>query len=197
MRNVLLTGAAGRLGNVLTRGLLSDDLNLRLTDRVPTMNVGTDTPYRCCELSNLDELVILASGADTIVHVAGIPDEAPFGELDESNIVATYNVFEAARLAGVRRVVYASSAHVVGMYPPTAEIVGNTLSAPDSLYAVTKLFGESLGSLYSAKHGISVVILRIGSFRPAPENSRQLRTWLSHLDAVALFDRAIRAQVEA
>jgi uronate dehydrogenase len=193
---VLLTGAAGRLGTVLSTGLAARDLQLRLTDRVPPPTLAPTSPYRRCDLANLEDVIQVADGVDTIVHAAGVPDEAPFAALNESNIVATFNVFEAARLSGVRRIVYASSAHVIGMYPPTYTVTSDTPPAPDTLYAATKLFGESLGDLYSAKHGLSVVNIRIGSFRPAPENSRQLHTWLSHRDATALFDRAIRADVE-
>lgn len=161
---------------------------------IPVVESGAS--YTTCDLRELDQLIALANGADTIVHVAGIPDEAPFAALNASNIVATFNVFEAARIIGVQRVVYASSAHVVGMYPKSYVVTVDTSPAPDSLYAATKLFGESLGDLFNAKYGISVVNLRIGSFRPAPQNSRQLHTWLSHRDAITLFDRAIRADVD-
>jgi uronate dehydrogenase len=196
MKHVLLTGAAGRLGTVLSGGLPASDLHILRTDRVHPASTDTSCPYRRCDLCSLEDVISLADGVDTIVHAAGIPDEAPFAILNESNILATFNVFEAARIAGVRRVVYASSAHIVGLYPPSYSVTGATAPAPDSVYAATKLFGESLGGVYSAKHGLSVVNIRIGSFRPAPENSRQLHTWLSHRDAIAIFDRAVRADVD-
>jgi len=116
-------------------------------------------------------------------------------KLSLANMTVTYNVFEAARINRVRRIVYASSAHVVGMYQRGIPLTVSAQAAPDSVYAATKLFGESVGFVYAAKHGLEVVNIRIGSFQPAPADARQLQTWLSYPDAISIFDRALEAKV--
>ncbi|MFE4951088.1 NAD-dependent epimerase/dehydratase family protein [Leifsonia sp. NPDC056665] len=194
MKRVLLTGASGRLGTVLSAGLPSADRQLVRTDRLAKAPLEGLGEVLDCDLTDLNRTTDLLTGADVVVHCAGIPDEATFDVLRDSNVTATYNVFEAARVAGVKRVIYASSAHVVGLYLPGKQLDPNSPPAPDSVYAATKLFGESVGSVYATKHSITVVNVRIGSFRPRPENSRQLSTWLSPRDAVQLFNRAIRAE---
>jgi uronate dehydrogenase len=195
MPTILITGAAGDVGTVLCEGLRQPGRTLKPTDRLLPAETGHAQNFTICDLGDLDAVVELTRGVDTIVHAAGIPDEAPFELLSHANMTLTYNIFEAARISGVRRVIYASSAHVVGMYKRGVPLTVNTPPAPDSMYAVTKLFGESVGAVYSAKHGIEVVNVRIGSFRPSPEDKRQLQTWLSHRDAVSLFDGAIEADV--
>lgn len=186
---VVITGAAGRLGTILSDGLRRPHRELVLSDL--TAITASDLETHRVDLTGYDEVTDLLSGADAVVHLAGIPDEAPFGELMAANMWATRNVFEAARETGVRHVVYASSAHVVGMYRPDDQLTPDTPPAPDSMYAVTKLFGENVGQLYARKHDMAVTCLRIGSFRPTPENGRQLATWLSPADAVQLFDRCL------
>jgi uronate dehydrogenase len=132
-------------------------------------------------------------GIDVVIHLAAIADEAPWDDILKSNIEGTYMVFEAARQAGVRRVVYASSHHVIGFYP-AAERVGPAHPVrPDSYYGVSKVFGEGLARLYHDKWGLEVVCLRIGCFRPQPEDVRQLSAWLSHRDGVELVRRSVLA----
>jgi uronate dehydrogenase len=146
------------------------------------------------DLTDLSAAIQVADGVDAIVHLAGIPDEAPFDDLVQANIVATFNVLEAARQTHVSRVVLASSNHVVGFYPRTTRVGPHDPVRPDSLYAVTKSFGETLGRLYHDKYGLQVVCLRIGSFRQQPQNKRQLSTWLSPGDATRLLCRSIDAE---
>ena len=186
---IVITGAAGRLGSVLSDGLQRPDRDIVRSD-LTALPAGRGEAHRV-DLTSYEDVTGLVAGADAIVHLAGIPDEAPFGDLMAANIWATRNVFEAARQAKVRHVVYASSAHVVGMYRPGEELGPATPPAPDSMYAVTKLFGENVAQLYAQKHGLAATCLRIGSFRATPENARQLATWLSPADAVQLFDRCL------
>jgi uronate dehydrogenase len=193
MAKVLITGAAGTVGNVLRRGLVRPGRTITMTDRLP---VAGDDSVLVTDLEDLESTVSVTRGIDTIVHLAGVPDEAPFEALSRGNLTVTYNIYEAARINAVRRVIYASSHHVIGMYERSRPVDADTRFAPDSLYAATKVFGEALGSVYSAKYGIQVVNVRIGSFQPRPRDSRQLQTWLSPADAVTLFDRAIDAGIE-
>jgi uronate dehydrogenase len=135
------------------------------------------------DCGRLDEAV---KGIDSIVHLAGVPREAEWAKILPNNIAGTYNLFEAARKAGVRRVLFASSNHAIGFYRADREVDGIAPVRPDSRYGVSKVFGEALGRLYADKHGIEVACLRIGSFRKEPENARQLSTWISHSDMVRL-----------
>lgn len=144
-------------------------------------------------LGDLELLVTACRGVDVVIHLAGLADEAPWADILESNIEGTYGVFEAARRAGVRRIVYASSNHIIGCYPPTERIRPSDPVRPDTYYGVSKVFGEGLARLYHDKWELEAVCLRIGSFRPKPEDVRQLSTWLSHPDGVELLHRAVVA----
>jgi uronate dehydrogenase len=128
-----------------------------------------------------------------VVHLAGIPDEAPFADILESNIVGTYNVFEAAREAAVRRVVFASSHHVVGFYPTNQTVDPDMPPRPDTYYGVSKVTGEALGRLYHDKWGLEVINIRIGAFRDQPTLPRHQSVWLSVNDASRLVASAVTA----
>lgn len=190
---VLITGAAGRLGRVLRAGLASERRLLRLHDRVSLGEPGPHEEVVHGDLGDFDATLALTGGVDTVVHLAGIPDEAPFDDLLAANFVATHHVFEAARRCGVRRVVFASSNHVIGFHPRSLRLDPDCERRPDTLYGVSKSFGEDLARLYHDKWGLEAVCVRIGSFRDQPEDVRQLSTWLSHRDGVHLFDRSIEA----
>jgi uronate dehydrogenase len=188
MAEVLITGAGGRIGRVVSAGLASRGHVLRLFDRVPG---GTEVIVG--ELSDLPLLSAVSKGVDCVIHLAGIPEEAAFTDLLDDNIVGTYNVFEAARRAGVPRIVFASTNHVIGFHPSGETVDELSEPRPDTLYAVSKVFGEALGRLFYDKYGVEVVVLRIGSFRPVPGNERELATWLSHGDAVRLFSACVES----
>src|ERR671918_2932844 len=133
------------------------------------------------------------AGVDVVVHLAAIPGEDSFSRLVEANVFGTYNVFEAARQAGVRRVVFASTNHVTGFYPRGEGVGPSDPVRPDSLYAVTKVFGEALGRLYADKWGLEVVCIRIGSFGKRPTTVQALGMWLSERDGAQLFTKAVTA----
>lgn len=144
-------------------------------------------------------------GRDVVVHLAATSDEAPFMEkLLEPNVVGIYNVLEAARLENVRRVVFASSIQAVGWNrrdssEPTGEPTGVAmLPRPNSMYGVTKVWGETVGRYYHDKHGLEFIALRVGAFEPydsprlARQNMREI--WLSPRDAVGIFRAAIEVE---
>ncbi|WP_346777813.1 NAD(P)-dependent oxidoreductase [Paraburkholderia sp. Ac-20336] len=137
----------------------------------------------------------MMDGIDTVVHLAGIPDESTWEKIRDMNIDGCYNVFEAARRAGVKRVVFASSNHAVGFHRRDRLIDDTVAPRPDSRYGVSKVFGKALGRLYADKYGLSVACMRIGSFRPddEPAAPRHLSTWISHRDMVQLAQRCIDA----
>ncbi len=191
--HVLLTGAAGSIGSVLRDGLRGDVARLRLLDRVPVDGLRDGEEQVVCDLADAEAVLRASTGIDTVVHLAGIPHEAPFDDLVEANIRGTHHVFEAARRQGVRRVVFASTNHVTGFHPTSARLGPETPPRPDTYYGVSKACGEALARLYHDKHGIEVVCLRIGTFAPRPTQPRELATWLSHRDGVALVLAALQA----
>lgn len=195
-KRVLLTGAAGHIGAVLA-DLLSDQYRLRLMYHrtVPAHEPGADIVIANVEA--LDQMEPSMAGIDAVIHMAGNPHmRASFDELLAANIRGTYVVYEAARRAGVRRVVFASTNHVTGHYERDGLPVGPEQPVrPDSYYGASKAYGEALGRYYSEALGLSVICLRIGSFLERPTNRRNLGTWLSHRDMAQLTCRAIETAV--
>jgi nucleoside-diphosphate-sugar epimerase len=189
-RKVLITGAAGHIGRCLLAGF-GGDYDLRAFDRA-----ALDGPWESVagDLTDLASLLRAMQGIEVVVHLAATRKEAPFVEdLVPNNIVGLYNTLEAAREAGVRRVVFASSAQTVAAYPKGDTITIDHPPHPSSLYGATKVFGETLGRFYHDRYGLEFVALRIGWFLPpGDERLRQGRSiWLSPSDALHLFRAAI------
>lgn len=186
MSTVLLTGAAGRIGTALRSRLPELGWDVRGFDRVPVPAgvVG--------DITASDDLDAALAGVSAIVHLAGVPTEAPWPQLRDANVDGLVAVFEAARRAGVERIVYASSNHAVGFTPVTAELSVDTAPRPDTLYGVTKVFGEALGRYYADRYRMRVACLRIGTFADRPSDVRTLSTWLSPGDCARLVDACLR-----
>ena len=188
MRTVLLTGAAGTIGTALRERLPAHGWTVRAFDRVPVPGgvVGDITSPR-----DLDAAV---RGVDAVAHFAGQPTEAPWPVVRDANVEGTLQVFEAARRAGVRRVVYASSNHAVGFTPlEHAELPADLPPRPDTLYGVSKVFAEALARYYVDRYGVQVACLRIGTFAERPDHLRSLATWLSPGDAARLVAACLDA----
>jgi uronate dehydrogenase len=186
---VLLTGAAGRIGRSLTERLAAVGWQLRGFDRVPAPSV--DMVGDLTDPAALDEAV---AGVEAIVHLAGQPTETAWQTIREANIEGTFQLFEAARRAGVRRVVFASSNHAVGFTPrSTGELPADTPPRPDTLYGVSKVFGEALGRYYHDRYDFRVACLRIGTFQDDPPAGRGLATWLAPVDCARLVDACLRS----
>jgi uronate dehydrogenase len=190
---VVLTGAAGAIGSTLRGAWRGRFSLLRLVDVQQLGEEGEGEETCVLDLADLSAARRAVEGADAVVHLAAIPVEDRFDRLLEANVAATYNVFEASRQAGVRRIVFASTNHVTGFYPRSERIGPDDPVRPDSLYGVTKVFGEALGRLYADKWGLEVVCLRIGAFGERPRDAAALPMWLSPDDAVRLFTRALEA----
>lgn len=193
MNRILITGAAGEIGTVLRAGLAGRYPLLRLADIRPCKNLRPGEEEIITDVTDPEAVVAATKGIDCIIHLAGVPREGPWDQILPRNIAGTYNVFEAARRSGVKRIVFASSNHVIGFHRVGKAVDENDLLRPDSRYGVSKVFGEAVGRLYADKHGLSVACLRIGSFRERPRNARELRTWVSHRDTVQLVRRCIDA----
>ena len=195
MKKLVLTGAAGQLGSRLREPLskMCDTLvSTDLADDVGTLYEGET--YVKADLSSLDAMVDLLKGGDMVVHFGAIGDEAPWDDILQSNIIGAYNVWEAAYRNGVKRVVYASSVHAVGMHLKTDTIGLDAPHKPDTYYGLAKCFAEDLASLYWDKRGVEAVCLRIFSAAP-PSNARAIGTWLSTGDLIHLVERAIDSPV--
>ncbi len=201
-RRVLVTGAAGRIGSyfaahsqdkydfrLMVRGDEDDSNQLRDLGEVVQ-----------ADLSDLDALKRHCDGIDTIVHMAGDPDpSATWAALREANIDGVYNIFAAAKHAGCRRVIHASSIHAVSGYPPDVQIKTSEPVNPGDLYGVSKCFGEALARYMAEKEGVSAICLRIGAFQPTeaaerPDALHWLDGFVSHRDLCQLIQRSVDAE---
>ncbi|PRX92289.1 NAD-dependent epimerase/dehydratase family protein [Allonocardiopsis opalescens] len=189
----VITGAAGRIGHTLRTALRADADRLVLLDRRPLQAEAANETCLKADLADLGALEDAFIGADAVVHLAGIPDEAPLPDLLADNVVGTHHVLEAARRTGVRRVVLASSNRLTGAYPIHHTVFPDEPPRPDGLYGVSKVAVEALGQLYADKFGLQVVALRIGSFEAEPTETRHLATWLSPRDLVGFTRAALTA----
>jgi uronate dehydrogenase len=186
IQRVLITGAAGNIGRELRAGLRGHYPVLRLLDLAPQETAGPGEELVTLDLNDRPKTEAAMKDIDAVIHLAAIASEASFEDILSGNLTTTYSVFEAARRAGVRRVVFASSNHVTGFYPRKETVGPDDPVRPDSFYGVSKAFGEALGRLYSEKYGLEVVCLRIGTFAERPTRPRQLSTWLSPRDCLQL-----------
>ncbi len=186
-RRIVFTGAAGGIGTMIRPLLRTRYPGLVLSDRVTPKDLQAGETFVPADLSKPDEVAALLAGADAVLHFGGHSVEGPWDTILQANIAGCYNVFEAARQAGAKRIVFASSNHAVGFYPRRRRIGTNVTVRPDSRYGVSKAFGEALGALYADKHGIGVTCLRIGNVGPLPLDVRRLSIWLHPEDLVQLL----------
>jgi nucleoside-diphosphate-sugar epimerase len=194
--SVLLTGPGGRIGPHLIPSF-RERYDLRLLDQ---KTIPREPKTILADLSDVTVLKEAMEGVDVVVHLAAVSDEAPFLEkLVPGNILGVHNTFEAARQAGVRRIVYASTVQTIENYPHDYTVQANDYPRPWTTYAATKLFGEALGRWYHEKHGIEFVALRIGAFQnydsPHLRHSAGLRKmWLSPRDCRGILHAAIERE---
>jgi uronate dehydrogenase len=191
MKKLVLTGAMGRLGSYLREPLskMCDEMvSSDILDGPATLHPGES--YVQADLADLAAMTDLLKGADMVIHFGAIGDEAPFDELLGPNFIGAYNIWEAAYQNGVRRVVYASSIHAVGMHKKTDFIGIDAPHKPDTFYGLAKCFAEDLASMYWDKRGVESVCMRILS-AAKPTNPRAIGTWLSYDDLIHLVQRSI------
>ena len=188
---ILLTGAAGNLGKVLRDRLKRYADVVRISDIADLGPAGAQEEVVPCDLSDAKAVHALVAGVDAIVHLGGVSVERPFEEILPANIQGTYHLYEAARRHGVRRIVFASSNHVIGFYKQGEVLDADSPPRPDGYYGVSKAFGEQLGSFYFDRYGIETVALRIGSSFPEAKDRRMLVTWLGYDDLEQLIKRAV------
>ena len=207
-KKLLITGAAGLVGGVLRDGLTAD-YDVSGIDLKPAEGVAV------ADTTDLNAVLPACEGVDTVIDLASVPDQdSPWDVVYRNNLPSTYNALEAARRAGVRRLIFASSNHATGNYEddePYASIVAGRYEGldpatiplvspdmpirPDGPYGIGKAFGEAAGRYYSDRYGLSVICLRIGTLNREgkPQVPRHFATLLSHRDLVQLVRRSIEA----
>jgi uronate dehydrogenase len=186
MQRVLMTGASGGIGTRLRRLLPALYPGLRLSDIATPKDLRPEEEFVAADLADLAQVERAVEGVEGVIHLGGYSVEGPWETILQSNIVGTYNVFDAARRAGVKRIVFASSNHAVGFYPRSERIGTGVTVLPDTRYGVSKAFGEALAALYAHKYGLRILCLRIGNFGDAPLDVRRLSIWLKPEDMVQL-----------
>ena len=195
MKKIILTGANGRLGSYLREPLS------HLADQLVSTDISEDIgklyakeTFVKADLENLTLLESIFKDAEMIVHFGAFVDEAPFEKLLGPNFIGAYNVWEAAKRNNVRRIIYASSIHAVGMYPTNETIGVDVVHRPDTFYGLAKCFAEDLGRMYWEKCNLESVCLRIASCAQVT-STRSLSSWLSYDDLIQLVTRAIDTPV--
>jgi uronate dehydrogenase len=192
-RRVAVTGAAGSLAGDLLPGLAERGYDLVGVDQKPAPE-GAGHDWVRCDVTDRVAIRAALEGCDAVVHLAGIPLEADWDAILRVNIDGTQAVLEAARLAGVGRVILASSIHAAGFVVIPQEggtVADDVPMRPNTFYGVSKAALEALGSLYHDRYGLDVTCLRIASEYARPPGERALSTWLSPADAVRLVDAAL------
>jgi len=193
-RRLLITGAAGEIGSVIRPALADTAEALRLLDQRPIANpAGAEALVG--DINDAAFLDSAMAGVDCVFHLAGIPRETGGSSEDilHSNVIGTHGVFAAARKHGVKRFIFASSNHVIGFYRAEAHSGPDVPPRPSGFYGASKAYGEALGRLHADKFGMEVACLRIGAFRAAPGNARELGAWISHGDMAALAKAVVQA----
>ncbi len=194
MKRLLITGAAGSLGRVARAGLAGAAEVLRVSD-VDAMDPAADhEEVVACDLGDADGVMRLVEGCDAIVHFGGVSTERAFDPINRANIAGVFNLYEAARAHGTRRIFFASSNHATGFYRRDQVIDGSLPPICDGLYGASKVYGEQLALLYWHKFGIETARVRIGSCFPKPRNRRMLDTWMSPGDLLRLTRRVLEVE---
>lgn len=194
---LLLTGAAGGLGRELRPRLKRYCDTLRLSDMraLEPAQAAAGEEIELCALEDASAVMQLVEGVEAIVHMGGVSTEQPWAPILAANIVGVVNLYEAARKQGVKRVVFASSNHVMGFYRQDQVVDALSPPRPDGFYGLSKAFGEDVAQMYWDRWGIETVSLRIGSSFPEPRDRRMLSTWLSYDDLERLIVAALTAPV--
>jgi uronate dehydrogenase len=177
MKKIALSGAGGQLGSVVRAALVARGIPLR-------------------SAAGSRALVPLVEGEDVMHGDLRDPAvvERPLPEIIDNNLRALVEVYEGARRQGVRRVVFASSNHAIGMYPVTEHLNLDCALRPDGFYGLSKVWGEALARMYWDKHGIESICVRIGSCLERPTEQRHLSTWFGHRDLMHFLDRCVEAE---
>ncbi len=204
MKKILFLGSSGKVGQSLLEEYFKDyrkDYEIILGFH--NEKSEHDLESRKVNLSDLEALKETMKGIDIVINfAANSSPEAEFSEILEPNIIGTYNVFEAARQMGIRRVIFASSVHSIRGYPIGYEVKHNDITKPLNFYGASKVFGEALCHVFSHKYGMSCLAIRIGAFVPDHKKEIVCHTRdyydyiISQRDLMHLIDKCITAPEE-
>lgn len=198
-RRILVTGATGNIGAYFAEHS-HNRYDLRLMVRTIDTDADALRPFGELvegDITDLEKMKVLCQGIDTVLHLAAAADpSSTWDELLSANIIGTYTTLVAAKSAGCRRVIYASSIHAVSGYPADVQVKTNEPVNPGDLYGVTKCFGEALSRYMAEQEGLSVIALRIGAFQPLEtarfeEGIAMLDAFVSERDLNQLIERCI------
>ena len=192
---LLMTGAAGGLGEALRERLKANCDVLRLSDRIAFGPAAKNEEIVLADLADANAVNTMVAGVDAIIHLGGVSVEGPFEPIMQANILGVYHLYEAARKHGVKRVVFASSNHVTGFYRQSETINADQPARPDGFYGVSKAFGEDLSRFYFDRYGIETACVRIGSSFAEPRDRRMLASWLSFDDLHRLITACLTTPV--
>jgi uronate dehydrogenase len=193
IERLLITGAAGLLGREVRRHVQGRYKALRLSDRDAPGPAAPGEELVVADLGDAAAVLRMFEGVDACVHLGGQSTEADWSTILNANIIGLVNVFEAARKAGTKRILFASSNHAIGFQPVSRRLDHTAPARPDSRYGLSKAFGEDLALYYANKHGISAMCMRIGSAREEPVDERMLSTWQSLPDFCRMIDAGLAA----
>jgi uronate dehydrogenase len=192
MIKVALSGAGGQLGQFLRPALLDKGVDLRSAGgRTPLQQRSPQEDVMHGDLRDPAVVDQLLQGVDVLIHMAGTSVERPLPEIIENNLVGLHQVYEGARRHRVKRIVFASSNHAIGMHDVATKLGLDCDFRPDGFYGLSKMWGEGLARLYWDKHGIESVCVRIGSAIPKPTEFRHLSTWFGLDDLLQFTMRCI------
>jgi len=194
MKTILITGGNGKMGRCIAEGLRKAGYNVRSTSRTPNEELGVTH----LDVRDAEACVKAMEGVDAVIHMAFYMRSDKFREEQvPTNIIGTWNLYEAASRNNVKRFIFGSSNHAVGFYRRDSKLRDDAMHRPDSPYGLGKCFAELCGRYYSDRLGISVINVRIGTFPHnqdgLPASSRQCRTWLSYRDCQQLFQKCVEA----
>lgn len=188
---LLVTGAAGTIGGLIRDGLQDYAEIIRLSDIADLGDARAGEEIVQCDLTDTASLRDLVQGCEAVLHFGGISTENRADLIHSVNIEGTYALYEAARKEGVKRILFASSNHVIGFHTRETRLTASSPIRPDGNYGVSKAYGEALARLYWDKYGIETLIVRIGSCFPAPKDRRMMATWMSAADMLRLIGRML------
>ena len=191
-KKVLVTGASGHLGGMLFRSLAKIGYRNLVGTDIKKKYIEKNNKFILADLKNFKTTVKMTKGFHAIVHFGAIPIEDTQPNILQNNIVGTYNLFEAARINKVKRIIFASSNHAIGFHRRTTKLNHFSNQRPDSHYGLSKAFGEELSRFYADKFNIKSLCIRIGTCLRAPEDRRHLSTWISYSDLTQLVDIGIK-----
>ncbi|WP_410627475.1 NAD-dependent epimerase/dehydratase family protein [Amycolatopsis sp. cmx-8-4] len=194
-QRVLITGSAGVVGTLMRPRLRRPGRVLRLLDVAPQTASDASEEVVTASVTDAAAMASACEGVDALIHLGGHSRENSWAATLDVNIDGTHTVLEAAREAGVKRVLLASSNHAVGFRRNDDDLPADSSPRPDTYYGVSKAVIEALGSLYHSRFGMDVIVIRIGSCfeTPLPLGPRGLTTWLSPDDGARLFEACLAA----